>query len=260
MPYLIPIPLSLFILSDLSAHFPSLVIDTGFQTRAGFGHGFAGYGLGSGFLTQPQPVPPAAGRAGARPLAAAQCRAIQAEFEIEINEVDGGRRVNHDDHGQWRMTRDEGGGLESKGKTREREIQQDTAGDSIEMRHTHPQTTMPTDSNHPTHSQPGGRATTADSTMTVDSTTMADSVADAANNSTTTVAAADNADGGGGRYQGGSSAVCIRNERLRELTPAVDPCGLRDPRNPPDPLPKPAEPPTRARGYGFPRVGVRVGL
>jgi hypothetical protein len=70
-----------------SVRISRIVIDTGFQTRAGFSHGFAGYGLGSGFLTQPQPVPPAAGRAGARPPAAAQCRAIQAEFEIEINEV-----------------------------------------------------------------------------------------------------------------------------------------------------------------------------
>ncbi|KAF8170154.1 hypothetical protein BJ912DRAFT_1148946 [Pholiota molesta] len=55
------------------------------------------------------------------------------------------------------------------------------------------------------------------------------------------------------------SAVCIHNEaaiaasavyrRLNEPTPATDPRGFRDPRNPPDPLPKPAETHTLLHGW-----------
>jgi hypothetical protein len=100
--------------------------------------GLVGTGPGLAFLTRPQPVPVAAGRAGTRPPAATQCRSIQAEFEIEINETsslisishhvlhgrvplpsnegcgparlrttmdDGGRRVNDDDRGPWQTTR-----------------------------------------------------------------------------------------------------------------------------------------------------------
>ncbi|KAF8176052.1 hypothetical protein BJ912DRAFT_1063988 [Pholiota molesta] len=118
-----------------------------------------GWGLASSPSLNPYPS------RGSRGCAATQYRVIQAEFEIEINEGcgparwqmtmdDRRRRVNHDNRGQSRMTRDKGGGLESKGKTREWEIQQDTAGNSIYMHHSHPLSTMAADSNRPAHSNP----------------------------------------------------------------------------------------------------------
>jgi hypothetical protein len=61
-----------------------LVICRGFQTRAGLGQGFGGYGLGSGF---PDPALPLTRTHGFGGCAAAQCRSIQAPLEIEINEL-----------------------------------------------------------------------------------------------------------------------------------------------------------------------------